>query len=360
MKLPACRALVVIAVMAVSACSQQGGGQTPNAQQQAATAKQEAAARSIATYRQLLRIPNDEMAVQLGNDIIKRYPDSDAAKEVQKTLPDIEKRYKRVSEERRLAGLWLYQVSPMAGGTQSTATIYSSQPSGNDRVRLVLRRHTSWGQSVFLYGNTPGFVCRGNCTVPATVDGKAVRIKAFAPSTGEPALMIRDDKSFIKMLQEAKKISLDVTLVKGEKKQTLLSLLSLVAGCAGMSRSNERNRTERQAAYVAAAGAPVSNFTFTSLYSWEPLGETQLVVYTRPSKAWLLDLMGCQNLQSSNTIGLTSNLNQVSVRFDKVLTEHGVVPCTISDIRPVDLKGMKAAAEQKREIRSEPRPAAAG
>jgi hypothetical protein len=139
----------------------------------------------------------------------------------------------------------------------------------------------------------------------------------------------------------------------------LLSLLSLVAGCAGMSRSNERNRTERQAAYVAAAGAPVSNFTFTSLYSWEPLGETQLVVYPRPSKAWLLDLMGCQNLQSSNTIGLTSNLNQVSVRFDKVLTQYGVVPCTISGIRPVDLKGMKAAAEQKRQIRSEPRPAAA-
>lgn len=139
----------------------------------------------------------------------------------------------------------------------------------------------------------------------------------------------------------------------------LLSLLSLLAGCAGMSSSSERHRTERQAAYMAAAGAPVSNFTFTSLYSWEPLGETQLVVYTRPTKAWLLDLMGCQNLLTSNTIGLTSNLNQVSVRFDKVLTQHGVVPCTISGIRPVDLKGMKAAADLKRQIKSEPRSAAA-
>ncbi|MDQ6646520.1 MAG: hypothetical protein M3Y93_04695, partial [Pseudomonadota bacterium] len=102
------------------------------------------------------------------------------------------------------------------------ATIYTSQPSGDDRVRLVLRRHTSWGQSVFLYGEKPGFVCRGNCTIPATVDGKPVRIKAFAPTTGEPALMIRDDKAFLAMLQEAKKISLDVTLAKGEKKQTLV------------------------------------------------------------------------------------------------------------------------------------------
>lgn len=222
MKCPAYLLLVVATVLAVSACSPQGGDQTQDARQQATKTQQDAAARNIATYRQLLLIPNDEMAVSLGKDIIKRFPDSDAAREVQKTLPEIEKRYTRVSEERRLKGLWLYQVSPMAGGTQSTATIYTSQPSGNDRVRLVLRRHTSWGQSVFLYGEKPGFVCRGICTVSLQVDGKPARIKAFAPSTGEPALMIRDDKGFIKMLQKAKKISMDVTLAKGEKKQTLV------------------------------------------------------------------------------------------------------------------------------------------
>jgi hypothetical protein len=49
-----------------------------------------------------------------------------------------------------------------------------------------------------------------------------VRIKAFAPSTGEPALMIRDDNGFIAMLRKAKKITLDVTLVDGEKKQSLV------------------------------------------------------------------------------------------------------------------------------------------
>jgi hypothetical protein len=88
----------------------------------------------------------------------------------------------------------------MAGGTQSTATIENSQPASGDRVRLVLRRHTSWGQSVFLYGSKPGFVCRGNCSIATHVDGRTVSVKAFAPSTGEPALMIRDDKAFIAML----------------------------------------------------------------------------------------------------------------------------------------------------------------
>jgi hypothetical protein len=65
-------------------------------------------------------------------------------------------------------------------------------------------------------------VCRGNCTIKATVDGKPVRIKAFAPPSGEPALMIRDDKQFLALLHGAKKITMDVTLVDGEKKETLL------------------------------------------------------------------------------------------------------------------------------------------
>jgi hypothetical protein len=208
------------AAWVLAGCSQQGSA--PPAGQQQVQAQAADAARNLDTYRQLLRIGNDEMAVSMGKDIVKRFPDSDAAKEVQKTLPAIEKRYTEASEKSRLARLWLYQVAPMAGGTQSTAAIENSQPATGERVRLVLRRHTSWGQSVFLYGSKPGFVCRGNCTIATTVDGKPVRIKAFAPSTGEPALMIRDDQAFIGMLRKARKLGMDVTLVEGEKKQTLV------------------------------------------------------------------------------------------------------------------------------------------
>jgi len=206
----------------LAGCSPQGGAPAPTAEQQQAQAQAADAARNLDTYRQLLRIGNDEMAVSMGKDIVKRFPGSDAAKEVQKTLPAIEQRYTAASEKNRLAGLWLYQVAPMAGGTQSTASIENSQPAGGERVRLVLRRHTEWGQSVFLYGSKPGFVCRGNCTVTTRFDDKSVPVKAFAPSTGEPALMIRDDNAFIARLRKAKKISMDVTLVDGEKKQTLV------------------------------------------------------------------------------------------------------------------------------------------
>lgn len=208
------------AALLLAACTPSAPAPTP--QQQKAQADAAHAARNLDTYRQLLRIHSDEMAVTMGKDIVQRFPDSPAAKEVQQTLPAIEKRYQEASEKARLAGLWLYQVSPMAGGTQSTATIYSSEPSGNDRVRLVLRRHSSWGQAAFLYSSGHGFVCRGTCTLAASVDGKVLRIKVSAPPTGEPALLMDNDKAFIAMLQKAKKITLDVTLQDGEKKETLV------------------------------------------------------------------------------------------------------------------------------------------
>lgn len=214
-------AQAVLAAALLAGCTSQSDAPAPSAASAQQSRDAEAAGK-LDTYHQLLRINNDQMVVEMGHEILDRYPNTPAAKEVQQSLPAIEQRYTINSEKNRLAALWLYQVSPMEGGTQSTATIDSSQPAGDDRVRLVLRRHTQWGQNVFLYGAGHGFVCRANCTITGNVDGKPVGIKAFAPTTGEPALMIRDDKAFIAMLQKAKKITLNVTLVDGEKKEPLV------------------------------------------------------------------------------------------------------------------------------------------
>jgi hypothetical protein len=128
-----------------------------------------------------------------------------------------------------------------------------------------------------------------------------------------------------------------------------LMLGLLCAGCSSVPYA--QRMSERQAAYAAAAGAPVRSFNFFSLYSWEPLSDTELAVYTQPNKAWLLDLGGCQELRFVNSIGLTSNLNQVMVGFDKVLTGRHNFPCTITQIRPVDVKSLKLA-QQQRQIES--------
>jgi hypothetical protein len=132
------------------------------------------------------------------------------------------------------------------------------------------------------------------------------------------------------------------------------TLAALLAACA--SAPYAQRISERQAAYAAAAGAPVRQFRFFTLYSWEPLSDNQLAVYTRPNEAWLLDLAGgCQDLTFVNSIGLTSNVNQVMVGFDKVLTGRRNFPCTISQIRPIDVKSLKAAQQQQRLINSAPR-----
>ncbi len=221
MKLLALRSLPLLCVATwLAACSPQGDQNAAPAAPQ--SAQQAEAAQKLDTYRQLLRIKNDEMAVTMGHLILDRYPGSAAAREVEQTLPPIEKRWKENSEKNRLARLWLYQVSPMEGGTQSTAVIYSSKPSGRDRVRLVLRRHTDWGQNVFLYGSGHGFVCHGTCNLAATFDGKPATVKAFSPPSGEPALMISDDKGFIAKLKESSKITLEVTPADSGRKETLV------------------------------------------------------------------------------------------------------------------------------------------
>lgn len=132
------------------------------------------------------------------------------------------------------------------------------------------------------------------------------------------------------------------------------TLAALLAACA--SAPYTQRISERQAAYTAAAGAPVRQFRFFTLYSWEPLSDSQLAVYTRRNEAWLLDLGGgCPDLTFVNSIGLTSSVNQVMVGFDKVLTGRRSFPCTISQIRPVDVKSLKAVQQQQRLIKSAPR-----
>lgn len=135
----------------------------------------------------------------------------------------------------------------------------------------------------------------------------------------------------------------------------MIALAGMLAACSSVPYA--QRASERQAAYAAAAGAPVRSFSFFSLYSWEPLGDTQLAVYTRPNQAWLLDLGGCQDLNFVNSIGLTSSVNQVMVGFDKVLTGRHNFPCTITRIRPVDVKSLKIAQQKQRQINSEARDA---
>lgn len=138
-----------------------------------------------------------------------------------------------------------------------------------------------------------------------------------------------------------------------------VAVVAALSGCTRVGKDYTSRMEARQQAYAAAAGAPVNSFHYFSLWSWEPLSNQQLAVYTRSNEAWLLDLDGsCRNLEFTNHIGLTSSASEVSVKFDRVLTGPQDAPCFIKQIRPVDLKKLDSPQEGKpRELEEAPRPA---
>lgn len=127
-----------------------------------------------------------------------------------------------------------------------------------------------------------------------------------------------------------------------------IALGALLAACSSTPRMSD---ADKYALYDAHAGEAVDHFRyFGSINGWTPLGDSALAVWTRPSEAWLLDLSGpCQDLAFTNAIGLTSSMGRVNARFDKVLvrsTGSINMPCHIRQIRPLDVKAVRAAVKQ--------------
>jgi hypothetical protein len=201
-------AALLLAVL-IAACAPPGP--TPEEQAAAAAAAVEAQAnKALELYRTLIKEESWELAAPIGQEIVDKYPGSAAAGEVATTLSDARTKGEAITARRRLQQLWIYQSGEESGGQQNVASIYSSDAVASARVRLVLRRHTDWGQSVYLFGSGKGFECRGNCSLDARIDGKPAKINAYLPATGEPALFIRDDKAFLATMQAARRIELDV------------------------------------------------------------------------------------------------------------------------------------------------------
>jgi predicted small lipoprotein YifL len=227
------RLIVAVAMLSLAAC----GSNTPppaeaaKAQAAAAQAANEAkAAKDVALYDQMRSSQSWDLATSLGDEIVRKYPGSTAATQVKQTLEDVRAKATAQRESRRLARLWAYAATPESGGTQYTAAVESkdplkSAPSAKDaeRIRLVLRQHPQWGQSVYLLLDNAKFDCSKGCaTLPVRFDdAPAQRMKATIPPTGEPALFIDDDKGFIAKMQKAKTVAIDAT-IKGEGAKTFV------------------------------------------------------------------------------------------------------------------------------------------
>lgn len=210
-----------LAALLGAACSPSPSSSTaPGAQPAAAPSAAEAqAAKELELYRTLIQQESWELAAPIGREIVARFPQTPAAEEVKKNLDDTVAKADALVTRRRLERLWSYQSGKESGGAQSTASIYSSD--SGERVRLVLRRHSEWGQSAYLFGSGKGFECRGTCTLATRFDDQPEqKLKAYLPPTGEPAIFISDDKGFIAKLAKAQKIRIAVR-EKGKDARTL-------------------------------------------------------------------------------------------------------------------------------------------
>ena len=124
-----CRLAVLFAVSAaLAACQSQEQPTAPSAEQLAAAkAQMEAKAEQhFALYDQMIKADNAELALPLAEELLTMYPQSAAAARVGKDIEALRERAHGEGESRRMTRLWAYQVAPMAGGTQSTASINSN------------------------------------------------------------------------------------------------------------------------------------------------------------------------------------------------------------------------------------------
>ena len=194
----------------LGACSQSGPAPAPGA-----AANDPRAEQDLVAYQQLIAANSHEIAVTMGNEIIRKYPNSNAAAEVRKTIEQVKATAKAAADAKRLKALWAYQVGEQRGGAQSAASIYSSEPSSEkERLRLILRRHADWGESAYVFADGNGFKCPAPCALSLRFDDQpAEKWKAFTPETGEPAIFIEEDKKFAQRLTQTRKVAIDATLV---------------------------------------------------------------------------------------------------------------------------------------------------
>jgi hypothetical protein len=127
----------------------------------------------------------------------------------------------------------------------------------------------------------------------------------------------------------------------------LLATLGLVAGCASTRPSD----ADRLALYEAHAGAPVGQIRYSSPMGWDRIDDQHVVLQMRPSESWLLTLSGpCLDWgRGSPFIDIAPISGAVLSRFDKVIVPGSQATCTIHEIRPLDVKALRAAERARRE-----------
>ena len=115
------------------------------------------------------------------------------------------------------------------------------------------------------------------------------------------------------------------------------TMVLALSACAGMGQSRPD--------YAAYAGPPVPEISFTQLYNWQRTGDRTMMIWTKPSTAYLLTLRNnCDGLRGRVTVeigGVDGIQGRLQAGMGDVIV--GQLRCRVEQIQPVDLDRMKLA-----------------
>lgn len=124
-------------------------------------------------------------------------------------------------------------------------------------------------------------------------------------------------------------------------KSALLGLAAVSLAACESNGSRGPATAEQRSQFEQFAGPPIESFTYLlHYYTWQPLGQLQLVLWTTINDAYLITVQPpCVGLDFTSRIHLTSAAHTVTRRIDAVT--FGDQHCFITQIRPVNYLAMK-------------------
>jgi hypothetical protein len=120
-------------------------------------------------------------------------------------------------------------------------------------------------------------------------------------------------------------------------KRIVLALAATTAVLAGSAFAGKKLD------YAAYAGEPVKEIRYYQLYNWQRSTNRRLVLWTKPSTAYMLELKSdCFTFGSPRAVIEIGGVAAVKGRLqvnDQIRV--GEISCRVQAIRPIDLEAMK-------------------
>lgn len=181
-----------------------------------------AANEAVVLFDQAVAEGRGQLARAYAQDILAKYPGTQAAAKVQAAMPQVEVMAAADRERTRLANMWVYHAVGEVKGTTYTAFMYeagSAQKPREERPQLVLRRHPEWGQNVYILLPGGRIACGARCNVNIRIDeANPVRFEASQPEGAPvPAMFIEEDRRFFEALESARWIEIEVPIRDGKQ-----------------------------------------------------------------------------------------------------------------------------------------------